>query len=326
MKSMNLQQVKPSIIAALGLVALCGFSVAGMAKPEAAAKKETATEQPAAGEHAAPAQPVKVVMLKIDGEEITVQDYVNFLQRNQSYITASMTPAGQAEALRAMVSSQLLRGDMVRKGLLPKDPDKAKTALNKAYEKLAEAHFPLPPPPDEKAAYQVYLDHQNEYGIPEMVRVSQIQLRFPEGASEEQKLQARKRAEAALKRLEAGEPFAKLAGELTENPRAKVPQGDLGFMAREGDPWLSAAIKNLKVGEHTQVVESPVGFEILKLTDVRPALISPYPNVREKVIQRMRLEGQAKQRDAYVRELAKHAKIEVVQDDLKPLFPRGVFP
>ncbi|QJD31200.1 peptidylprolyl isomerase [Methylococcus geothermalis] len=321
-----MQQVKRSVVAVLGLVMLCGFSVASMAKPEAAAKKESATERPVAGEHVAPAQPVKVVMLKVDGEEITVQDYVNFLQRNQSYIATSMTPAGQAEALRAMVSSQLLRGDMVRKGLLPKDPEKAKAALNKAYEKLAEEHFPLPPPPDEKAAYQFYLDHQNEYGIPEMVRVSQIQFRFPEKASEEQKMQVRKRADEVLKRLDAGEPFAKLAGELTENPRAKVTQGDLGFMAREGDPWLSAAIKNLKVGEHTQVVESSVGFEILKLTDIRPSLVSPYPNVREKVIQRMRLEGQAKQRDAYVRELAKHAKIEVVQDELKTLFPRGVFP
>jgi parvulin-like peptidyl-prolyl isomerase len=319
-----MDQVKRTVIAVLAGLAL--VSPSHGAKQESAAKNEGGSEQSAGVSPASAPQPIKVVMLKVDGEEITVQDYVNFLQHNPSYIQASKTSAGKAEALRALVASQLLKGDMLRKGLLPKDKEKAKTELNKAYEKLAEKHFPLPPPPDEKVAYQFYLDHQNEYGIPEMVRVSQIQLRFPENASLEQKEAARKRAEEALKRIEAGESFAKVAGELTENPRGKVPQGDLGFMMREGDPWLSAAIKNLKVGEHTQVIESPVGYEILLLTDVRPALISPYPNVREKVIQRIQLEGQAKQRDAYVRELAKRAKIEIVQEELKSLFPRGVFP
>ncbi|HWP01123.1 MAG TPA: peptidylprolyl isomerase [Methylococcus sp.] len=319
-----MDQVKRTVIAVLASLALVSPSHA--AKQESAAKNEGASEQSADVSQASPPRPIKVVMLKVDGEEITVQDYVNFLQHNPSYIQASKTSVGKAEALRALVASQLLKGDMLRKGLLPKDKEKAKAELNKAYEKLSEKHFPLPPSPDEKMAYQFYLDHQNEYGIPEMVRVSQIQLRFPENASPEQKEAVRKRAEDVLKRIEAGESFAKLAGEFTENPRAKVPQGDLGFMMREGDPWLSAAIKNLKVGEHTQVIESPVGYEILLLTDVRPALISPYPNVREKVIQRIRLEGQAKQRDAYVRELAKHAKIEIVQEELKSLFPQGVFP
>lgn len=319
-----MDQIKRPVIAVLVSLALVSPSHA--AKQESAAKNEGVSEQSADVSQASPPRPIKVVMLKVDGAEITVQDYVNFLQQNPPYIQASKTSVGKAEALRALVASQLLKSDMLRKGLLPKDKEKVKAELNKAYEKLSEKYFPLPPVPDEKMAYQFYLDHQNEYGIPEMVRVSQIQLRFPENASPEQKEAVRKRAEDLLKRIEAGESFAKLASEFTENPRAKVPQGDLGFMMREGDPWLSAAIKNLKVGEHTQVIESPVGYEILLLTDVRPALISPYPNVREKVIQRIRLEGQAKQRDAYVRELAKHAKIEIVQEELKSLFPQGVFP
>lgn len=272
------------------------------------------------------AKPPRVVMLRIDGEEITVQDYVNFLQRNQAYVQLSMSPEGKAGAVRAVIANVLLREDIKQKGLLPGSEKATAATLGAAYVKLAEQHFPLPPPPDENEAYQFYLDHRQDYGIPEMVRVSQIQFRIPEGAGEEQKAAARARALAALRRLEAGESFAKLAGELTENPQAKLPQGDLGFLPREGDPWLTEAVQGLKVGEHTKAVESPVGYEILTVTEVREALITPYANVRNKVIQRMRAEAQAKQRDAYVKELAKTTKIEIVQEELKPLFPNGVFP
>jgi len=296
------------------LILVCVAS--GAAAVEAVPAKEESTAK----------QPPRVVMLRIDGQDVTVQDYVNFLQRNTSYVHSSMTPEGKADAVRAVIANVLLQEDIKRKGLMP-DSDKPTAAkLGLAYTKLAEQYFPLPPLPDEKEAYQYYLDHQNDFGIPEMVRVSQIQFRVPENASEEQKAAAKKRADAALKRLEAGEPFAQLAGELTENPQAKLPQGDLGFLPRERDRWLKAAIQGLKVGEHTKVIESPVGYEILMVTDVREALISPYANVRNKVMRNMRAKAQAKQRDAYVKELAKTAKIEIVQEELKPLFPNGVFP
>jgi peptidylprolyl isomerase len=300
----------------------------GAAAVEAVPARESSPSPGRAADGTVPAaKPPRVVMLRINGEEITVQDYVNFLQRNQTYVQRSMSsPEGKAEAVRAVIANVLLREDLKQKGLLPDSEKPTVAELGKAYEKLAEQYFPLPPPPDEDEAYQFYLDHRQDYGIPEMVRISQIQFRFPEGASEEQKAAAKKRAEAALKLLEAGEPFAKLAGELTENPQAKPPKGDIGFLPRERDPWLKGAIEGLKVGEHTKVIESPVGYEILMVTVVREALITPYANVRNKVIRRMRAEVQAKQRDAYVKELAKTTKIEIVQVELKPLFPNGVFP
>lgn len=306
----------------VGLAVTCG---AVSAKQEHAAKPPSGTGK-AADQKEPVNKPPRVVMLRINGEEITVEDYVNFLQRNPVYLESSALDAGKAAAVQAMVANQLLRDDVLRKGLVASAKKPTVAELREGYEKLAAQKFPAPPAPGDDAAYQFYQAHQNDYGIPEMVRVSQIQFRNPENATAEQKVAVKKRAEDALRRLNAGESFAKLAGELTENPRAKPPQGDLGFLGRMGDPWLTAAIQNLKVGEHTQVIESPAGYEILMLADVRPALISPYPNVRDKVIQRMRAEAQAKLRDAYVKDLAKNAKVELVQEDLKPLFPKGIFP
>lgn len=305
------------LLAGLGLTAASYAGAAAKSAPAAKADK-------AAAEPSAPMKPPRVVMFKTNGVEVTVQDYVNFLQRNQAYVQKSMTEEGKAEVIREIIGNQLLKDDIIKKGLAKKDATAAD--LGAAFQKLAKEHFPLPPMPEEDAVYKYYLDHQSDYGIPEMVRISQIQFRIPDNATAEQKTAARQRAEAALRRLDAGEAFPKVAAELTENPSAKPPQGDIGFLSREGDPWLTEALRNLKVGERTKVIESPAGYEILMLTDVRKALITPYVNVREKVIQRMRGAEQAKLRDAYLKELAKHAKIEIVQEELKPLFPKGVFP
>ena len=69
-----------------------------------------------------------------------------------------------------------------------------------------------------------------------------------------------------------------------------------------------------------------MGYEILMVTHVSEGLVAPYANVREKVIQRMRADAQSKKRDAYIEKLARNADITIVQDELKPLFPNGIFP
>lgn len=268
-----------------------------------------------------------VVLLRVNGKALTSQDYASFLQRNQVYLKPAMeTQQGKAAAIRALVGGVLIKEVMMKQeGLLPNGEKSGAKEVSEAYEKLAEQHFPIPPVPDEKALFDYYQAHLEEYGLPEMVRISQVQFRFPENANATVKQQAKDRAAAALKRLEAGEDFGKLAMELTENPMGKYPKGDLGFLVRNQNPWLKEATKNLKPGEHSGILESPAGFEILMVTDIRDALTTPFANARDKVVQAMRDELQTKARDAYIKELASSAKIEIVEKDLKELFPQGVF-
>jgi parvulin-like peptidyl-prolyl isomerase len=138
---------------------------------------------------------------------------------------------------------------------------------------------------------------------------------------------AKERANVAMKRLAAGENFSAIASELTENPVGKLTAGDIGFVQTGDQPWMVEALKDLKVGEHTGLIESPEGIQILELTDNRPAIIAPYANVRDKVIKDIQDEAQRKVRNEYVFEtLGKGVKIEVVEESLKPLFPNGVLP
>lgn len=289
-------------------------------KPSAANKSSAATE--------APAGPMDQPLLTVDNLPVTSRDYANFLQSHPSIVSrAASSKEGKIDALRELVTVYLLRKAMYAEGLL-KDPQKTPSTndITVAYEKLAEKHFTLPPNPTDKEGLAYYQAHQGDYGIPDMVRLSQILFKFPREADQAVRNAAHQRAEKALKRLEAGEKFAEVAAEMTENPIGKVVGGDIGYVNPDEQEWMKLALKDMKPGARTGVVESPAGYVILAMTDVRPGLISPYANVRDQVIKTLRDSEQKKLRDIYVNALAKEAKIELLTPDVKALFPQGMFP
>jgi parvulin-like peptidyl-prolyl isomerase len=81
---------------------------------------------------------------------------------------------------------------------------------------------------------------------------------------------ARAKIEGLLARARAGEDFAKLAGEFSEDPGSRAQGGDLGWFGRGTmvKPFEDAAFA-LKQGELSDVVESPFGFHIIKLEERR---------------------------------------------------------
>lgn len=323
-----MQNRKMQWVLGLGLLASLPGPLWAKAPAEKAAPAPAAKESPAQPAEGADRPLVASVMIRVNERDFTVQEYATFLQSHPAIISrATSSNEGKAAALKEMASAYLLSEQLYREGLLKREGDKKPSQQEaiKAYEKLAETNFPLPPIPDEKAAHQYYVDHPDKYGIPASVRLNQLLFKVPENAPEAVKSAARERAEKALKRLAGGEKLPQLASEISENPIGKVANGDVGYRYRDDEPWLKEALQGKKVGDRTGIVTSPEGFEILEITDSREALLSPYANVRDQVIKEMRDAEQQKLRDAYVATLAKKAKVEVVMPDLKPLFPNGIF-
>ena len=80
------------------------------------------------------------------------------------------------------------------------------------------------------------------------------------------KEEAKKAAEDVLKRLEAGEDFAKLASENSDCP-SRAKGGDLGtFGPGQMAAEFENALKPLEVGKTSGVVETPFGFHVIKRT------------------------------------------------------------
>lgn len=94
--------------------------------------------------------------------------------------------------------------------------------------------------------------------------------------------EARERAARGLARIRAGEPFADVVADVSEEPGAAA-RGGLLRPGRQGtwvDEFWQAALR-LDEGEVSGVVESPYGFHVLRLEARRPL---PFEDARPRVV------------------------------------------
>jgi peptidyl-prolyl cis-trans isomerase C len=129
-----------------------------------------------------------------------------------------------------------------------------------------------------------YKVHKDEFTTPEMMRVRDILVAVAKPVSEEAKEAAKTKAEGILKRIRAGEDFAKLATEFSDDGSSKTKGGDLGFLPRSKMPKdFEKTAFSLKAGEVSDVVETPSGYYIIKAEGRQEAREEPFDKVREKV-------------------------------------------
>lgn len=88
-------------------------------------------------------------------------------------------------------------------------------------------------------------------------------------ASTEQQDKIRPQAEAVLERIRAGEDFAALAKEYSQDPGSASQGGDLGFFGRGTMvPAFEDVAFSLKVGEVSGLVQSQFGFHIIRVEEI----------------------------------------------------------
>ena len=85
------------------------------------------------------------------------------------------------------------------------------------------------------------------------------------------------KAEGLLKRAQAGEDFAKLAKEFSQDPGSAPQGGDLGWSERKA--WVTPfgdAAYSMKVDEIRGPVKTQFGYHILKLEGIQPATVKSF--------------------------------------------------
>lgn len=116
--------------------------------------------------------------------------------------------------------------------------------------------------------------------------------------SDSEKAAKRTLANEVLAKVKAGEDFAALARQYSEDPGTKEAGGDLGFVARGqmGTAAFEDPTFALQAGEVSDVVETEFGFHIIKMNERESAVRRPLEEVREEIIGDLRTEKAALER------------------------------
>ena len=135
---------------------------------------------------------------------------------------------------------------------------------------------------DEASLLGYYEQHKNEYVTAERRRASHILFVLGEGATAE--ADALDQATNALKRIRAGEEFAKVAEELSQDPGSASSGGDLGYFEKGiMDKQFEDVAFAMSVGEVSEPVKSSFGYHIIKLTEIQKESGKSYDQVKDQI-------------------------------------------
>jgi peptidyl-prolyl cis-trans isomerase D len=125
----------------------------------------------------------------------------------------------------------------------------------------------------------------DSFGEPEQRRISQILIPATDPKDD---AAAKAQAETLLKRAQAGEDFAKLAKEFSQDASSAQKGGDLGWLKRKTlapnaesalTPIADAAFA-MKVGDVSGPIKTQFGYHILKLAGIQDATVKTFEQAR----------------------------------------------
>lgn len=158
---------------------------------------------------------------------------------------------------------------------------------------------------------QYYERNKAGYLRPEARRIRHILIRVDPASLAEDKKLKRKRAEEVLEKIEAGEDFAQLAWDYSDDPY-RVKGGDIGLIHRGRlDSLLDEVAFSLKVGDVSDIIETIYGYHIIKVEEEKEPEQLSLEDVSQK-IQRQLIEEKLKSlRETLMGDLKAKAKIEI---------------
>jgi peptidyl-prolyl cis-trans isomerase D len=137
--------------------------------------------------------------------------------------------------------------------------------LNYPYEQFASAIQVSDKEIEEY--YQANLE--SKFRKPKEAKVGYISIRLPPEADANQKKAARERADRIVKEARGGKNFAELAKRESDDPSA-AKGGDAGWVTQgQMEPTVEKTIFSLGKGQISNPVETPAGFQIFKVEDMK---------------------------------------------------------
>jgi peptidyl-prolyl cis-trans isomerase SurA len=159
---------------------------------------------------------------------------------------------------------------------------------------------------------RAYYDRHMKDGSNVQVRAAHVFVAIPDGADAATVAEKQAQAQKILERAKAGEDFAKLARETSDDAATRADGGDLGYFGKD---MLPKAIEELvfamKVGEVRGPIRVDRGFHILKLVDRKVKDPKPFDEVKDDIRMQLRGKDMERQTKIYLGELRKKTLVDI---------------
>jgi peptidyl-prolyl cis-trans isomerase SurA len=176
---------------------------------------------------------------------------------------------------------------------------------------------------NEEEARQYYDQHRTEFTSPTEITLREILLEVPtsdRGVNVAQDDALRASAEELRKRLLAGEPFPRLAGEHSA-ASSKANGGLIGpIHSDELAPQLRDLLASINVGDITDVLRAQRGYQILKLESRTDSKVKTFEEARGDIGNRIGQQKLRGEREKYLDRLREQATITWRNEELRKAY------
>jgi len=227
-------------------------------------------------------------------------------------------PAEKETLVKRMLEIKIV-ADAARKDKFDQKPQIKKQLAYVADDFLSKEYLAKKVMPEatvsEADLKEYYTQNKERLGIPEQVRARHILFKVDSAASQDEKNKAQERAQAVLKRLQAGEDFAKLAAAHSDDAGSKAKGGDLGyFTPGKMVPEFEGAAFYTNPGETSDIVETKYGYHIIKVEDHIDARERSFEEMKDYIKEKLHQQLVMFKVQEFIRQAAESAGMQVYSD------------
>jgi parvulin-like peptidyl-prolyl isomerase len=177
-------------------------------------------------------------------------------------------------------------------------------------EKLFEADALHDTEPTDKDVNDFYLSHKDAFQVPLKLRASRVLVIVDEKATPAQKAAKKKAIAAARARVAQGEDFSKVASEVSDDRYSAPRGGDIGYFQRgENESQFDDVAFASKLGVVSPVFETPLGYQFLKITEIKPAGLLSIDDARQPIAQHLQEVKIGEEKEAYAEKVLKDSTV-----------------
>jgi parvulin-like peptidyl-prolyl isomerase len=143
------------------------------------------------------------------------------------------------------------------------------------------------------------------------VRVARILIALPDHPTEQQLADAKERAAKAMDRIKAGEDFAKVVADVSDDTSTKTTGGELGWFERGSlQKGWEDVVFSMEKDDVRGPIASSEGLNIFKAIDVKSSGLKPFAQMKEQLKAELRRREMDKQTQVWLDDLRKKAYID----------------